>query len=147
MALSRGSERVSSPARPMFEMSILDLLRLGDAESLNVQRDDGPEVQPGDGVHRLIAVQNALRGWQGGVGFRRDAVARSDRAHETACEEQDDGTDREPGKGRPEVRSGLRTEIGRKNQVACSEEHREQGKTDEQQLFAFQRLHGKTSLV
>ena len=54
---------------------------------------------------------------------------------------QTDGADGEPRKGRPEVCPGLRTKVGRKDQVPGPEEHGKERKTEEHQFFAAQVLH------
>ncbi len=68
--------------------------------------------------------------------------ARSGHGHH-ACDGQADGTDGEPGKGRPEVGTGLCAEMGRKDQISGSEEHRKQRKTEEQALPDGELLHGE----
>ncbi len=56
-----------------------------------------------------------------------------------ACNGQADGTDGKPGKGQPEAGACLCPQIGRKDQVACSEKHGKEGEPD-QQLFLPRRV-------
>ena len=225
---------------------LTDGVFLGDAEGLDVEREDGPEVQPREGIHGLVAAQDAFECRQVGIGGGRGAVLRGHRVEQTAreqdedqcdegraedaaqpvgelfrmecheerrrkendgiaqlqtapaahqrhqhlergagragdgeawpdgeidqngehegkfrvdpagqlveparsghghhaCDGQADGADGEPGKGRPEVGTGLCAEMGRKDQISGSEEHRKQRKTEEQALPDGELLHG-----
>ena len=231
----------------------LHLPGFGHTEGLDVQRNDRPEIQPGQSVHGLVAVQDALHGGQGGVGGGRGAVACCCRVEQTArkqqqdqgqqggaedfaqplgqllrvlghqkghckkqegvaplqrgafpcqrlqhrkrgagragdgeawpngeiyqngedlrkpgvhplgqlgqppgpgyghhaCNGQADGADGKPGKGQPEAGACLCPQIGRKDQVACSEKHGKEGEPDQQLFFAAEGvgLHEASSFL
>ena len=71
----------------------------GHTEGLDVQRNDRPEIQPGQSVHGLVAVQDALHGGQGGVGGGRGAVACCCRVEQTARKQQQDQGPARRGRG------------------------------------------------
>ena len=54
---------------------------------------------------------------------------------------QADGADGQTGHGGPGLYSGLGAQLGREDQIACSEEHGEQGKANQQLLFSAELLH------
>ena len=64
-----GVDGQQQPARdePGADGAPLHGRAFGDAPGPDVQRDHRPEVQPGQGVHGLVAVQDALGGGQGSV--------------------------------------------------------------------------------
>ena len=63
---------------------------LCDAPGLDVQRDDRAKVQPGQSVHSLVAVQDALHGGQRGVFCTGRAVVRSQRVGQTPGKQHHD---------------------------------------------------------
>ena len=63
---------------------------LCDAPGPDVQRDDRAKVQPGQSVHGLVAVQNALHGGQRGVFCAGRAVVRGQRVGQTPGKQHHD---------------------------------------------------------
>ena len=61
-----------------------------DADGLNVQGDDGPEVERRQRVHGLVAVQHPLRGGEGGVSRGGHAITGGGRAEDAAREQHHD---------------------------------------------------------
>ena len=73
-------------------------------------------------------------------GQRRQTARPGHRCH--ARDGQTDGADGKAYKSEPERRPGLCAEEGREDEVACSEEHREQGEPHQKELFAPEGLSG-----
>ena len=80
-----------------------DLAFLINAARADVEGDDRAEVECGECVHRLIAVQNAAQRGQGLIFGRRGAVMRRDRMHETAAEQHEDENDERRAEHAPET--------------------------------------------
>ena len=72
---------------------LTDGVFLGDAEGLDVECEDSPEVQPRKGVHGLVAAQDAFECRQAGIGGGRGAVLRGHRVEQTAREQDEDQRD------------------------------------------------------
>ena len=64
-----------------------------DAEGLDVECEDSPEIEPREGVHGLVAAQDAFECRQTGIGGGRGAVLRGHRVEQTACEQDEDQRD------------------------------------------------------
>ena len=73
-------------------------------------------------------------------GQRRQTARPGHRCH--ARDGQADGADGKAHKSEPERRPGLCAEKGREDEVACPEEHREQGEPHQKELFAPEGLSG-----
>ena len=80
-----------------------DLTFLINAARADVEGDDRAEVECGECVHRLIAVQNAAQRGQGLIFGRRGGVMRRDRMHETAAEQHEDENDERRAEHAPET--------------------------------------------
>ena len=72
---------------------LTDGVFLSDAEGLDVECEDSPEIQPRKGVHGLVAAQDAFECGQPGIGGGRGAVLRGHRVEQTACEQDEDQRD------------------------------------------------------
>ena len=77
-----GIDKAEEPGghEPGPDGALFHLPGVCDAQRLDVQGDDEAEVESGQGVHGLVAVQDALRCGQGSVSRCRGAVARRRRA-------------------------------------------------------------------
>ena len=87
-----GIDKAEEPGghEPGPDGALFHLPGVCDAQRLDVQGDDEAEVESGQGVHGLVAVQDALRCGQGGVSRCRGAVACRRRAEQTPGKQQQD---------------------------------------------------------